>query len=160
MTYHSEHETVKRLREKGLTVALAESCTGGLIGAALTSVPGSSQCFGCGIISYSNEAKIHLLGVPGEIIERFGAVSYQTANYMAKGVRKLAQADLGVAVTGIAGPSGDSALKPIGLVFIALAKEGSCFCQKHFFQGNREDIRIMTVSSALKMIREFGVTRP
>lgn len=152
------HElVVKRLRQKGLTVAFAESCTGGLVSAALTSVPGSSDCFGYGVVTYSNQAKQKLLGVPQEILERFGAVSCQTAKLMASGVRKLAHADMGVSVTGIAGPTGGSAAKPVGLVYIALAKEDLCVCNKFQFQGSREDIRRSTVDEALKMLLNMGL---
>ena len=109
------------LTEKKLTIAVAESCTGGLITNRLTDVSGSSDYLERGLVTYSNAAKISMLGVPAEIIEKHGAVSEETARLMAEGVRKLAGTDLGLSSTGIAGPTGGSKEKPVGTVYIALA---------------------------------------
>ncbi|ATW24227.1 CinA family protein [Candidatus Formimonas warabiya] len=148
---------IEQLKKNSFTISVAESCTGGLLSAALTSIPGSSECFGYGAITYSNQAKHETLGVPWEILQEFGAVSYQTAFWMAKCVRKIAQSHLGVSITGIAGPAGGSERKPVGLVFMALAKEGFCVAQKYYFQGDREEIRRLTVSRALDLIIQYGV---
>ncbi|MGI6712822.1 MAG: CinA family protein [Bacillota bacterium] len=151
------HLAIKKLQEKGLTIAIAESCTGGLIGAAITSVSGASTCFGYGLVTYSNEAKHKLLGVPWEILMEFGAVSHQTAKQMSKGIRKLANSDIGLSVTGIAGPSGGTKSKPVGLVYIALDKRDFCVSHKFFFHGDREKIRKHSTEQAIKMIIQYGV---
>lgn len=151
------YEVVQMLRSAGMTVGLAESCTGGLIAGALTSVPGSSACFGLGVVTYSNDAKNRLLGVPADILEKWGAVSRETGLSMASGARKLAGADLGLAVTGIAGPDGGTPGKPVGLVYIAIAGKDRTICRRHLFPGNREAVRQATVEAALKLVLEFGV---
>ncbi|MGI6066049.1 MAG: CinA family protein [Bacillota bacterium] len=148
---------IKKIKEKGLTIALAESCTGGLVCGALTSVPGSSECFGYGVVTYSNEAKNKLLNVPWEVLEKYGAVSRETAILMAQGVRLLAKSDIGLSITGIAGPAGGSIEKPVGLVYLALAHRTDCICEKFNFQGNREEIRQATVRQAFNMIWQYGV---
>ncbi|MDD2497263.1 MAG: CinA family protein [Desulfitobacteriaceae bacterium] len=148
---------IKMMKEKGLTIALAESCTGGLVSGAITAVPGSSECFGYGVVTYSNEAKNKLLNVPREVLDKYGAVSPETAVLMAQGVRRLAQSDIGLSITGIAGPSGGSAEKPVGLVFFAFANETSCICEKFNFQGNRDEVRKSTVRQAFNMIWHYGV---
>ena len=112
---------VTALREHSLKIASAESCTGGLIAKLITDAPGSSAVFDMGVVTYSNEMKTKLVGVPAELLEQVGAVSPQTAKAMAEGVRKAAGADIGVATTGIAGPDGGTPEKPVGLVYIALA---------------------------------------
>jgi nicotinamide-nucleotide amidase len=111
-------------RQRGLRLAAAESCTGGLIAAALTAVPGSSDVFERGFVTYSNEAKIEMLGVPATLIAQHGAVSGEVARAMAEGALAHARADIAVAVTGIAGPGGGSSAKPVGLVHIACARRG------------------------------------
>lgn len=137
------------LREKKATIALAESCTGGLISHRITNVPGSSAYFERGIIAYSNQAKLDYLSVSGEILKEFGAVSSETAIAMASGIRKAANATFGLAVTGIAGPGGGTAEKPVGLVYIAIAgakgTEVSCFR----FDGDRAGIKEKTAEAAL-----------
>lgn len=148
---------LQRLKEKELKIALAESCTGGLLAGALTSISGSSLCFDLGIITYSNQAKHELLGVPWMILEKYGAVSYQTAYWMAKGVREVAKADLGLSVTGIAGPLGGDEIKPVGLVYMALVKEDFSISHKFLFKGNREEIRNLAVEKGIDLILQFGV---
>jgi nicotinamide-nucleotide amidase len=143
------------LREDKKTLAVAESCTGGLVGHRITNVPGSSDYFIQGVIAYSNEAKKGLLDVPSDLIEKHGAVSYQVAQAMAQEVRKKAQADLGVGITGIAGPTGASPEKPVGLVYIALAWGDGCKVTKNLFLGKREAIKFQSSQKALDMIRRY-----
>lgn len=141
------------LRKSNKTLAVAESCSGGLIGHRLTNVPGSSEYFREGVIAYSNAAKIDLLFVSPELIETHGAVSLQTAKAMAHGVRRRARADFGLSVTGIAGPSGGTPDKPVGLVFIALAWRGGTEVQKNLFPGTRDRIKIQSAQKALDILR-------
>ncbi|MFZ2054770.1 MAG: competence/damage-inducible protein A [Candidatus Aminicenantales bacterium] len=153
-TEESLEEVVGRLLKKtSQTLAVAESCSGGLIGHRLTNVPGSSAYFLEGVIAYSNAAKIDLLFVSPKLIETHGAVSPQTAIAMARGVRKRARADFGLAVTGIAGPSGGTPDKPVGLVFVALAWRGGAEIQKNLFLGTRERIKIQSAQKALDILR-------
>jgi nicotinamide-nucleotide amidase len=147
-------EVVGRLlNARKLTLAVAESCTGGLIGHRLTGVPGASDYFLGGVVSYSNEAKYDLLGVPAEVLAQTGAVSPETARDMARGVRQAFHADLGLAVTGIAGPSGGSPEKPVGTVYIGLASEAGEEVWHYQFYGNRAEIKILTAESALDRLR-------
>ncbi|MEL7564290.1 MAG: CinA family protein [Dehalobacterium sp.] len=148
---------IEGLKEKGLKIAVAESCTGGLLSGTLTSISGSSHCFELGVVTYSNQAKHDMLGVPWDILDEFGAVSYQTAYWMAKGVREVAKAHLGLSITGIAGPTGGSEIKPVGLVYIALAQEGFCISHKFLFKGNREEVRNLTVKKGMEIILQYGV---
>lgn len=143
------------LKQKGLTIALAESLTGGLIAARLTEVPGSSQYIKGGIVAYSNELKEKLLGVPPDILEKHGAVSRETASAMAYGIRNRASSDIGLAVTGIAGPGGDTPDKPLGLVYIALSAASGILCDRYIFPGNRTGVRQGTVNVALSTVRRF-----
>lgn len=139
--------------EKGLTLGTVESCTGGLIGATLTAIDGSSTAFMGGIITYANDIKHRLADVPTDTIETYGAVSEQTAIAMAQGGRKRLDVDLCVSVTGIAGPQGGSAEKPVGLVHFAVASKAGTVHEKHEF-GNigRDEVRLETVHTALKML--------
>ncbi len=147
------------LAEKRMTLALAESCSGGLISHKLTNVPGSSAYFERGVVSYSNEAKISLLDVSPNIIEEYGSVSAETAVAMAEGVKWLAQTSLGLAVTGIAGPSGKTPDKPVGLVYIALSSDKAETQWKKFnFSGDRLSIKNKTAQSALDMLRHHLLT--
>jgi nicotinamide-nucleotide amidase len=141
------------LRESGLTLAVAESCTGGLIGHRVTSVAGSSDYFQGGVVSYSNEAKMDLLQVPPETLAEHGAVSSETARDMALGVREAFHADLGLSVTGIAGPSGGSEAKPVGTVYIGLAAPDEVEVWHYLFHGNREAIKILSAQTALDRLR-------
>jgi len=143
------------LQERKLTIALAESLTGGLIGDRLTDVPGSSTFFERGIIAYSNRAKIELLSVPPAVINEYGAVSRETAIYMAKGIRTLANTDLGLAVTGIAGPTGGSEIKPVGTVYIALSDETDTYCTHFHFPWERRRNKILTSQWALLILKRY-----
>lgn len=141
------------LKAKGQTLAVAESCTGGFLGNRITNVPGSSLYFLQGIVAYSNEAKITLLDVDLKKIEAFGAVSSQVARAMATGIKERSKADYGLSVTGIAGPSGDSPEKPVGLVYTALSWNGGTEVKKNLFLGNRNAIKFQSSQKALDMIR-------
>ena len=158
--YGTDRETLEEvvgrlLSEKKQTIAVAESCTGGLIGARITNVSGSSKYFERGVVTYSNEAKTQLLNVPSEKIERHGAVSEQVAILMAEGVRKLAKTDYGLSVTGVAGPTGGTPQKPVGLVFIGLAHENDSFAQKFMFGEDRNTNRERAAQAALNLVRLF-----
>src|SRR5215475_6560637 len=141
------------LKLRGYTLATAESCTGGLVAGRITDVPGSSEYFIEGVVSYSNEAKIDLLGVPKEWIETHGAVSEQVAGAMAEGIRKRAGSTFGIGVTGVAGPGGGCTEKPVGLVYIALADGSQTTTRKFIFPGDRQFIRTLSVNAALDMVR-------
>ncbi|MCG8498826.1 MAG: competence/damage-inducible protein A [Firmicutes bacterium] len=146
------------LIQKGVTIAAAESCTGGLLAEKLSRTPGISSCFNRGMITYSNESKVELLGVSQETLNQYGAVSEQTALEMAKGVRERSKVDVGISITGIAGPGGGSTEKPVGLVYVAMATEHKCWCQTLRLAGNRERIRNMTSMRALDMIRRYLIS--
>ncbi|MBM4295303.1 MAG: competence/damage-inducible protein A [Deltaproteobacteria bacterium] len=141
------------LRAKGLSLAVAESCTGGLIGHRLTNIAGSSDYFLGGVISYSNEAKMDLLRVPPETLARRGAVSAETAVAMARGVRAVFRADVGLSVTGIAGPTGGSPEKPVGTVYIGLATPQTVEWFHYLFHGGREEIKVLSAQMALDRLR-------
>src|SRR5215813_699511 len=141
------------LKLRGYTLATAESCTGGLLAGRITDVPGSSEYFLEGVVSYSNEAKIDLLGVPKKWIKTHGAVSEQVAGAMASGIRKRAGSTFGISVTGVAGPGGGSPEKPVGLVYIALADGSQTTTRKFIFPGDRQFIRTLSVNAALDMLR-------
>ena len=147
-------EIVEKLMEKTITVATAESCTGGMIASAITDVPGSSGIFGYGMVTYSNEAKRTILGVKKETLDRVGAVSEETAFEMARGLKRVSDADVAVSVTGIAGPGGGSEQKPVGLVYMGLAKGEEIFVKKNLFSGSRDEIRRQTVETALNFVAE------
>lgn len=140
--------------QKKYTLATAESCTGGLLGAMLTAVPGISAVYGYGVITYSNEAKMKLLGVPAEILARHGAVSVETAAAMARGLASLSGADYAVSITGIAGPGGGGAEKPVGLVYIGLVTPEGCRVERHVFHGDRQEVRRQSAASAVALIRK------
>ncbi|MDD2865907.1 MAG: nicotinamide-nucleotide amidohydrolase family protein [Candidatus Omnitrophica bacterium] len=142
------------LRHKHLTLAVAESCTGGLIASRLTDIPGSSDYFLAGIVAYANEAKIGVLGIDRETIRKFGAVSRQTAMAMAQNVRHLFGAHIGLAVTGIAGPSGGSTAKPVGTVFISVSLGHRTYFKKYQFNGNRLKIKKLAKNAALELLKE------
>ena len=137
---------------KGKTLVTAESLTGGGIGAALTAVPGSSEVYKGGVISYTNWVKQNVLGVPAETLEVHGAVSEPTAAAMVDGVRKLLQADVAVSVTGLAGPGGDEFGNPVGTVFVGYADEHKTVVMHCIFKGDREEIRNQTIETALQWI--------
>lgn len=150
-----EKQLIDRLSAAGRKLAVAESCTGGMLGARITSVAGSSGCFAGGVISYSNELKQDLLGVDRGLIERYGAVSEQVAAAMAEGVCRIARSDIGVSITGIAGPDGGTAAKPVGLVYIGLAGGGQTVVKKFVFTGTRSEIRESAAEAALLMLMEI-----
>lgn len=157
--YGTDNETLeeiagKLLLKKKRTVAVAESCTGGLISSLLTNIPGSSGYFREGLIAYSNEVKIRDLGIPLENIKKYGAVSPQVAAKMANGIRKKASADIGIGVTGIAGPGGGTKTKPVGLVYIALASKNRIICEQFNFAGSRLEIKSQAARSALDLLRK------
>ncbi len=156
--YSRRDETLEQvvgelLRWRGYSLATAESCTGGLLAGRITEVAGSSEYFLEGVVTYSNEAKMRMLGVPAAMLEEHGAVSEPVACAMATGVRKLAGSTFGIGVTGIAGPGGGSEEKPVGLVYIALADEDSVTARKFIFPGDRQFIRILSVNAALDLLR-------
>jgi nicotinamide-nucleotide amidase len=141
---------LQRYRERGWKIATAESCTGGLVAATLTAIGGSSDVFDRGWVTYSNEAKHEQLGVPSMMLEAHGAVSAEVAEAMAKGTLHRSKADVTVSVTGIAGPGGGSSEKPVGLVFIGLArKDGWSQVERCIFPGDRDAVRAQTVERAL-----------
>jgi nicotinamide-nucleotide amidase len=154
-------ETVvgRLLKDRGATLACAESCTGGLLSGRITSIPGSSAYFKEGFVTYANEAKIRALGVPGDLIADRGAVSAEVAGAMADGARRKAGADFALAVTGIAGPDGGTADKPVGLVFTALAWEGGLETHRNVFIGRRDQIRFQAALRALDVLRR-RLSRP
>jgi nicotinamide-nucleotide amidase len=143
------------LSEKQLKVCTAESCTGGLIAKSFTDLPGSSAWFERGFVTYSNESKIEMLGVPGSIIDYYGAVSEPVATAMAVGALKHSHADYSIAVTGVAGPGGGSAEKPVGTVWIGIANQSETRTQKFLFDGNREMIRLLTMRTVIKQLLPF-----
>lgn len=148
-----EEAVYRLLCEKKLTITTAESCTGGLIGAALVNVAGVSSVYREGYITYSNEAKHKLLGVSEETLLKYGAVSEETAREMADGAVKAAGADVSIAVTGIAGPDGGTETKPVGLVYMACHYNGKTIVEKHNLNGNRSKVRENTVVRALDLVR-------
>ena len=141
-------------RLSGKSLVTAESLTGGGIGSVLTSVPGASLVYKGGIISYVNEVKAEVLGVPQEILERYGAVSAWTAGYMASGVRKLLQADIAVSVTGLAGPGGDEFGHPVGTVYVGYESAAKSLVKEYHFSGTRDEVRNQTIKAALSLILE------
>lgn len=145
------NKLVEKLNEKHMTIATAESCTGGMIGACITSVSGASNVYNEGYITYSNDAKEKNLGVSHTTLETHGAVSEETACEMADGVRKKSNADIGIAVTGIAGPTGGTDEKPVGLVYIGVATKGGVQAHRFVFSGDRDAVRKSTVENAIKL---------
>lgn len=144
---------LSRLQANGLTVATAESCTGGLVAAALTAIPGSSASVLAGFVTYSNGAKEAMLGVPRATLDSVGAVSAETAKAMAEGAMSRSGADLAVSTTGIAGPGGATPGKPVGLVYLAAARRGAeTVVARHVFPGDRAAVRAATVAEALRML--------
>ncbi|MEW6183343.1 MAG: competence/damage-inducible protein A [Bacillota bacterium] len=139
----------------GYTIALAESCTGGQIASRLTDVPGSSAYFKGGIVAYANAVKESVLGVPAAVLERNGAVSPETAAAMAEGVKRIIGADIGVGVTGIAGPTGATPEKPVGLVYIAVATPAGTGSKRFNFPGGRFAVRLGAANASFKMVRDF-----
>jgi len=150
-----EEEIGRLLKRRGITLAVAESCTGGLIGHRITSVPGSSAYFRGGVVAYANEVKRDLLGVPQSLLRRAGAVSDGVAVAMAAGVRERCRADVGLGITGIAGPGGATPGKPVGLVYVGLADGKRSVVRRFEFSGNRAGIRTAGSRAAIGMLRDF-----
>lgn len=150
-------DTVGRLlKETKLKLSTAESCTGGLVSSRITDIPGSSEYFMMGLVSYSNESKINELKIPESIIKKYGAVSYKVADLMSRGIIKVSGTDLGIGITGIAGPAGGTKDKPVGTVHISLAFRNKIInSEKYFYNGSREQIKLITSTQALNMIRKF-----
>ena len=140
--------------EKNITFGTAESCTGGLISASVTDVPGASAVFFGGVVSYDNSIKKGVLGVKEETLSAHGAVSEETAREMSYGARRVLGVDFAVSVTGIAGPGGGTAEKPVGLVYISVASSDRHTVTKNLFSGSREDVRLQTVAKALTLLTE------
>lgn len=151
---------VEACAARGLRFSTAESCTGGLISAAITDIPGASAVFDRGFVTYSNAAKREMLGVDPALIEAHGAVSAPVAAAMATGALTHSLADMAVAVTGVAGPAGGSAEKPVGLVFIATAARFAApRAERHLFPGDRKSVRLATVQKALEMLHALALSR-
>jgi nicotinamide-nucleotide amidase len=158
--FHYGEETLEEivailLIERKMTLAVAESCTGGLIATRLTDVAGSSAFFERGIVTYSNAAKIKLLGVPADVIEKYGAVSEETARFMAEGVRKLSGTDLGLSSTGVAGPTGGSLDKPVGTIYLALSDPAQTIYRHYSFRWDRKRNKHVFSEAALIMLKDY-----
>lgn len=149
-----ETAVVQLLKERGLTVTCAESCTGGLLSGRIINVPGVSDVYKAGFVTYSNKAKHKLLGVRNSTLKKYGAVSPQTAWEMAVGAARVTKSDVALAVTGIAGPDGGTPKKPVGLVYIGCIVKGKVTVKKYRFSGDRSQIRKSTVTAALKLLRK------
>lgn len=143
------------LIDKKLKIAIAESCSGGLIAHTLTNISGSSVYFDRGLVSYSNIAKNELLNISKKLLGEYGAVSEPIAKEMAENIRRISKVDIGISTTGIAGPTGGTKDKPIGLVYIGLSTKKNTIVNKYLFKGNRIDNKISTCNAALKMIYEY-----
>ena len=146
----SEEKIGEILKKRGLKIAVAESCTGGLVGSKITDVPGASSYFLGGVIAYSNEIKMNILGVKKETLENFGAVSEECAREMAIGVSRLFKSDVAIATTGIAGPSGGSKDKPVGLVYIGVKIGEEIEVRKYVFKGKRTEIKEKIANRAIQ----------
>jgi PncC family amidohydrolase len=142
------------LKKHQVTIATAESCTGGLLAHTLTNVSGSSEYFDRGVISYSNTAKMKLLGIPAQLLKKYGAVSKQVAAAMAKAIQQNAQVDIGIATTGIAGPTGATKDKPVGLVFVGVSTKDNVVVREFLFSGDRLTNKESTCTAALELILE------
>lgn len=154
-------EVLTICRDRGLSVATVESCTGGLVSGALTAIPGSSDAVNGGLVTYSNTAKTALAGVPATLIDGYGAVSEPVARAMAEGGRAKLEADLSVAITGVAGPGGGSAAKPVGLVHFACASAVmTTHREMRFGDQGRDEIRRLSVLEALAMLKQAALNHP
>ncbi len=149
MSYLKAKHLSELLISKGLTISVAESCTGGSLSSSLTSISGASSYFNCGFVSYSNQSKIDMLGVSPESIEMYGAVSEKVAHEMVTGAGQKSHSNLAVSITGIAGPSGGSAVKPVGMVCFGFFFDGEVTTTTQFFSGSRSDIVSQSVTFAL-----------
>ena len=158
---YSENDTdiekiiVEECINNGNTLSIAESCSGGLIGDRITNVSGSSKIFNGGVVAYSNESKVNILGLKNETLEKFGSVSEETAKCMAQKVKTLFKSSYGLAVTGIAGPDGGTEEKPVGLVYISLASNSDTYVEKFNFGSNRKGNKMKTSQMALNILRRI-----
>ncbi|MEW6087224.1 MAG: CinA family protein [bacterium] len=150
-----ESEIKELFVKKRLTLAVAESCTGGLVGHRITNVPGSSKYFQMSLVSYSDEVKNKVLGVPVDILREFGAVSSQTATAMAKRAKKMAVTNVGLGITGIAGPDGGTKEKPAGLVYIAVVTDDKIVCKEYHFDGQRQDVKNQAAQKSMELLHEI-----
>jgi len=150
-----EQEVGNLLRQKGLTLGVVESATGGLISHLITNIPGSSDYYKGSVTAYSNETKIKVVGLKEDTINKYGAVSYQVAEEMAQGGRKALGTDICLADTGIAGPTGATSEKPVGLFYIGLSHQSGTYSQKHIFSGNREQNKRSAAEAALVWLKEY-----
>ena len=150
-----EELVARLLTEQRLTIAVAESCTGGLIAHQLTNVSGSSAYFVGGVVAYANEVKEQVLGVSGETLAAHGAISEETVREMAGGARRLFGTDVAISSTGIAGPTGGTPQKPVGLVYVALAAQDFERCERHLWRGDRLENKRQTAEAALEMLRQY-----
>ncbi|WP_408059127.1 CinA family protein [Trichlorobacter lovleyi] len=150
----ADQELATRFLASGMTLALAESCTGGMIAERVTTISGCSAWFRGGVVAYHNDIKQQLLQVPGGLLEQHGAVSEAVARAMAEGARRVIGSDLALAVTGIAGPDGGTREKPVGTVYIALADHDGCVTDRYQFQGGRESVRRQTTEQALFLLKK------
>jgi|TARA_B110001452_G_scaffold257073_1_gene250949 nicotinamide-nucleotide amidase len=147
---------VKKLKRKKLTISFVESCTGGMLSSAITSVSGSSKVFNLGLVTYSNKTKINVLKVPKKIINQYGAVSKECCLSMVKNLSKISKADISVSITGIAGPNGGTKLKPVGLVYIGFKKKNKIIIKENQFKTkNRTSIQRAAVNVSLKIINKI-----
>ncbi len=153
-----EQEVGNLLRHKGLTLGIVESATGGLISHLITNIPGSSDYYKGSVTAYSNEVKIKVVGVNGNTINQYGAVSHQVAEEMALGGRKVLGADICLADTGIAGPAGATQGKPLGLFYIGLSHQAGTYSQKHSFRGNRKQNKLDAAKAALGWLKEYLIS--
>ncbi len=150
-------KVVKLLRKKRLKISSAESCTGGLLSASITSISGSSKIFTLGLVTYSNQAKINILKVSKKTIIKHGSVSYETCLSMVKNLNKVSKTSISVSITGIAGPKGGTKQKPVGLVFIGIKKGSKILVKKYFFKNKkRSSIQKSSVNKALSLILSFA----
>ncbi len=150
-----EQEVGKLLRQRGLTLGLVESATGGLLSHLITNVPGSSDYYKGSLTVYSNQLKVSLVGVKEDTISKYGSVSLQAAEEMAQGGRSILDADICLADTGIAGPGGATPDKPAGLFYISLSHKGGTYSRKHHFKGNREQNKHLAALAALSWLKEY-----
>ena len=154
MMNKSIEEIVEFLIDKKLTITTAEYCTGGLIASGIVDIPGVSEIFNEGYVTYSNEAKKSLLGVKEETLDTVGAVSEETARQMAVGAAKAAKADVALSATGIAGPDGGTDEKPVGLVYLGCYCMGNTYVERHVFKGDRSEVRNAAVEAALTLAKK------
>ena len=147
------NKIIQKLIKKKLKISFAESCTGGLLSSSITTINGSSKVFNLGFVTYSNKAKIDILKVPKEVINKYGAVSSECCQSMVKNLYKISRANISISITGIAGPNGGTKLKPVGLVYIGIKKGNKIIIKRNLFKNkNRVSVQKITVSTALNLI--------